>query len=135
MTPMSDVAQGPGWWQANDGRWYPPQPAQPSLGAPLVPPATGPSTYPGMQAQQTYPWPEPSGGYVAVYRNRTVGTLIVVLGLAGLIWGVGLAFTAMAINSSLGVPHDEKIGAWIVTSGVLLAGLTTVVIGFLYRRN
>lgn len=21
---MSDVSQGPGWWQASDGRWYPP---------------------------------------------------------------------------------------------------------------
>lgn len=25
---MSDVSQGPGWWLASDGRWYPPQ-AQP----------------------------------------------------------------------------------------------------------
>lgn len=22
---MSDVSQGAGWWQASDGRWYPPQ--------------------------------------------------------------------------------------------------------------
>lgn len=22
---MSDVQQGPGWWQASDGRWYPPE--------------------------------------------------------------------------------------------------------------
>lgn len=22
---MSDMAQGPGWWQAGDGKWYPPQ--------------------------------------------------------------------------------------------------------------
>jgi hypothetical protein len=22
---MSDVSQGPGWWQASDGRWYPPE--------------------------------------------------------------------------------------------------------------
>ena len=22
---MSDVPQGEGWWQASDGRWYPPQ--------------------------------------------------------------------------------------------------------------
>lgn len=25
---MSDAAQGPGWWQASDGKWYPPEPAQ-----------------------------------------------------------------------------------------------------------
>ena len=23
---MSEVPQGPGWWQATDGKWYPPQP-------------------------------------------------------------------------------------------------------------
>lgn len=33
---MSDSSQGPGWWQASDGRWYPPQPA--NL-APTPPPA------------------------------------------------------------------------------------------------
>lgn len=26
---MSDTAQGPGWWLASDGKWYPPQPVQP----------------------------------------------------------------------------------------------------------
>lgn len=25
---MSDQAQGPGWWLASDGKWYPPQPDQ-----------------------------------------------------------------------------------------------------------
>lgn len=39
---MSDVSQGPGWWQASDGKWYPPEQApgaQP--GAPTGPPAYG----------------------------------------------------------------------------------------------
>jgi hypothetical protein len=38
---MSDSSQGPGWWQASDGRWYPPQshptqatPPPPTYGAP-----------------------------------------------------------------------------------------------------
>lgn len=26
---MSDVSQGPGWWQAGDGKWYPPQTSGP----------------------------------------------------------------------------------------------------------
>lgn len=36
---MSDASQGPGWWQASDGKWYPPeqapgyQPPQPGMGA------------------------------------------------------------------------------------------------------
>lgn len=44
---MSDTSQGPGWWQASDGRWYPPTarpgtptpPAQPL--APYGPPPVG----------------------------------------------------------------------------------------------
>lgn len=34
---MSDQSQGPGWWQASDGKWYPPEQApgyQPAGGAP-----------------------------------------------------------------------------------------------------
>lgn len=31
---MSDISQGPGWWQASDGKWYPPEqaPASPPPG-------------------------------------------------------------------------------------------------------
>jgi uncharacterized RDD family membrane protein YckC len=32
---MSDVSQGPGWWEASDGKWYPPQSqAPPPVGQP-----------------------------------------------------------------------------------------------------
>jgi Flp pilus assembly pilin Flp len=27
---MNDIPQGPGWWQAGDGKWYPPQPPPPA---------------------------------------------------------------------------------------------------------
>jgi len=26
---MSDISQGDGWWQASDGKWYPPESAHP----------------------------------------------------------------------------------------------------------
>lgn len=39
---MSDMQQGPGWWMASDGKWYPPE----SRAQPLPPP----------------PWPSPPGG-------------------------------------------------------------------------
>ena len=29
---MSDFPQGPGWWQATDGKWYPPEPPPPPSG-------------------------------------------------------------------------------------------------------
>ncbi len=34
---MSDLQQGPGWWQASDGKWYPP------TSAPYPPPTSTPS--------------------------------------------------------------------------------------------
>ncbi len=34
---MSDVSQGPGWWRASDGRWYPPEMHPPKV----RPPRTG----------------------------------------------------------------------------------------------
>ena len=42
---MSDVPQGPGWWQASDGKWYAPEqfpsgyPTTPPPAVIVVPPA------------------------------------------------------------------------------------------------
>jgi Domain of unknown function (DUF4190) len=88
---MSDIQQGPEWWQATDGKWYPPEthplrrtPAPEHLpgrddqihttgygGAPTVPPATyptgptgyptGPSTQPGAGYPNVTPTGVPSG--------------------------------------------------------------------------
>ncbi len=49
---MSDQAQGPGWWQASDGKWYPPEqaPQQPAFGQPPMgqPVVYAPQTKSGM---------------------------------------------------------------------------------------
>lgn len=34
---MSDQSQGPGWWQAADGKWYPPEAATMPAATPSVP--------------------------------------------------------------------------------------------------
>ncbi len=46
----ADTPQGPGWWQASDGKWYPPDqvsgqqpPVPPAPTAPLTSPAPAPS--------------------------------------------------------------------------------------------
>lgn len=52
---MSDTSQGPGWWQASDGKWYPPEQAPGA--APTAPPSGG---YGGAQQQSGSPQP---GGY------------------------------------------------------------------------
>ncbi len=38
---MSDIQQ-PGWWQASDGKWYPPQDGQPSSAPGTAQTGTGP---------------------------------------------------------------------------------------------
>ena len=40
---MSDTSQGPGWWQASDGKWYPPEqaPGGPAPGGGGMQPAAG----------------------------------------------------------------------------------------------
>jgi hypothetical protein len=46
--PMSDVSQGPGWWLASDGKWYPPEQAPPP--PPPPPPPTGAAAAPAKPA-------------------------------------------------------------------------------------
>ncbi len=57
---MSDYAQGPGWWQASDGKWYPPQDPAPSAPAgpwsttpPAVTPYSNPYVAPAYQTVTT----------------------------------------------------------------------------------
>jgi hypothetical protein len=61
---MSMQPQGPGWWRASDGRWYPPQPRQ---------------TYPP-QPRPAYP-PQPFGAGPPVPQKKSGGhgVLIAVL--------------------------------------------------------
>ncbi|MEY2569223.1 MAG: hypothetical protein QOE35_3752 [Actinomycetota bacterium] len=63
---MSDATQGPGWWQASDGLWYPPD-QHPDFAAPTeavesVPPADA------TQAMAPVPPPVPPGPPVVVAR-------------------------------------------------------------------
>lgn len=81
---MSGVSQGSGWWQASDGKWYPPEqrpnnPPPPQTGAPV------PST-PGDLVQQ-FRSVVPTG-VVGRQRNpwAVVGLTIVTLGIYGLYW-------------------------------------------------
>ena len=80
---MSDVSQGPGWWQASDGKWYPP--------------ASAPAAY---QPEPTYPPPAAAyslaaPGYQPTAPPRTNG-----LAVTSLVLGI-LAFVTCAVT---GIP-------------------------------
>lgn len=74
---MSDTSQGPGWWQASDGKFYPPEthpvtgsqgsgavtpPAQPAAPTPMTPDVDGPTVAGGTPS--AFPGPGPVDGTV-----------------------------------------------------------------------
>ncbi len=91
---MSDVSQGPGWWQASDGKWYPPE-QRPASEPPVAAPA---ASYP-----RTQPGASPLGP-LADWGTRALATLIdwaasAVVAIAGLI----VAGIIGAISTALGI--------------------------------
>lgn len=78
---MSDIQQGPDWWRASDGRWYPPEthpdhrpPAAPS---PVVPSSTDShDTTPGPASVTS---PEPSGGPGPFWRRPRFLVIVAVV--------------------------------------------------------
>jgi hypothetical protein len=79
---MSDSSQGPGWWQASDGRWYPPQshPTQQAAPPPAAPPQAVPPAYVGPLAPATYGTP-----VAATKKSGMPGWAKVVLILGGIL--------------------------------------------------
>lgn len=70
---MSDVSQGPGWWLASDGKWYPPHTAPQAT---LPPDATGayPQQYPaaaetGAATAEAYAQQGAPAGYPGAYQQ------------------------------------------------------------------
>lgn len=54
---MSEFSQGKGWWQASDGKWYPPEAAPPGFAAPT----SGAPTAPVPPVAPTQPFGQPVG--------------------------------------------------------------------------
>jgi hypothetical protein len=88
---MSDAPQGPGWWQASDGKWYPPE-QQPAGGAPSGPPpaygAAGPGGAPKLDVGTAI-----SYGFNKFFAN--IGPLLILLLV---IIGVQVVFNFIAFG-------------------------------------
>lgn len=63
----SNAAQRPGWWQASDGNWYPPQQQPGYAPAPSAPPAPQPSSTPAAYPQYPAPGGQPFGNAQAAF--------------------------------------------------------------------
>jgi hypothetical protein len=71
---MSDFSQGEGWWQASDGKWYPPETATPGYAAPALSPMAAPAPAPA-------PAPKKSG----LGTGPIVGIVVAVVVVVGAI--------------------------------------------------
>ena len=117
---MSDQSQGHGWWQASDGKWYPPESAPPSVftsvGAPAIPSGPGTST--------EQPWYEKTWvvvlsllfcfplGLVIVWINKrfTQKTKVVITGVVLVLAVIG------GISSAASPPEEpEKAAPALIT--------------------
>lgn len=125
---MSETSEGAGWWQASDGKWYPPDqhPGQapvpddaPSQFEPAAPSQFGPSAgyseagygqpvYGPPSNPYGYPPPTPSYayGYAPGYQpDNGMGTAALVLGIIGalLFWFIGVSWILAALAIIFGI--------------------------------
>jgi hypothetical protein len=84
---VSDVSQGPGWWQASDGKWYPPQPA--ATPPPVAPP------------------PGPQWGGPPPAKKSNKGCLIA-LAVAGVIVVLGIVAVVVVVFA-VGDEVDDRV--------------------------
>ena len=117
---MSDTSQGPGWWQASDGKWYPPEQApgyQPPGG-----PAGGAPSGTDLGSTLTYAWTKftQSIGEWVVLWLIMIGVVIVGGIIAGiLVAGAGIGGFSFRFNI-LGIGFGLVLG---IVQGILLVAV------------
>ena len=114
---MSDFQQGPGWWQASDGKWYPPEqapgaaPTQPTA-PPTQPPAFGSPTF--QNPGTTYMGYGATGGLgagsapLAAWGDRVVAYILDVV-------IVGVALMAFFIVGLILAAVSDTLGAIVIS--------------------
>jgi len=104
---VSDTSQGPGWWQASDGKWYPPEQApgyQAPMGAPMVGPPAATNAF-DVGAALTWTWTK--------FQANLQPLLIlgaVVGGMDLIIWFAARFTTSLVASTAL------SLGAGIITT-------------------
>jgi hypothetical protein len=117
---MSDTSQGPGWWQASDGKWYPPQQQQSYWSPP--PPQVGypPPPYPGAYQQPYPPGRAPSTNGLAV------ASLVL-----SIVWLGGLGSLLAVVFGIVARRQIRASGGRQGGDGMALAGLLIGIVGLL----
>lgn len=140
---MSDAPQGPGWWQASDGKWYPPTatpgtPRPPSAAGPQpygpgVPPSGGPAPW-GPPAPYGYGYaPSPTGTPTGLPSVNGLATASLVLGVLSLVVCCGPFMLCSLVGLPLGIyalTRINKRAADPGPRGLAIAGVVLNGIGF-----
>ena len=125
---MSDSSNGPGWWQASDAKWYPPE------SAPAAPPPIAYPQQPAYQPLGAHPQP---GGYGAPPLPHTdglaigslvssiVGALLIIFcfGLAGTIAGFVMGLIS---RNRIKASNGALTGEGMALAGMIIGGVATV---------
>jgi cation transport ATPase len=77
---MSDVSNGPGWWQASDGKWYPPE-QQPGYQASSRPPSASSTQGSSGRASSAQSFNFDMKRWSQVERTSVVATLVLFISL------------------------------------------------------
>lgn len=110
---MSDTQQGPGWWKASDGRWYPPEthpdyrppPPPPPRPVPAPPQHARPPAQPRPGPAPNYgPWSDPPQKRVKVKGGTSIWKVAL-----GVMLGMFLFVIACSAIISNGVDTGKKL--------------------------
>jgi hypothetical protein len=130
---MSDTPQDSTWWQASDGKWYPPESATPP------PPAPPPAPQPFAAPQQPFgaqPFPGVPGAGLPSVNGQAVASMV--LGIVALVfcwcWPVG--GVCAIVGLPLGLVARSRISkgeadpkpSGMATAGVVMCGIAIVLI-------
>jgi hypothetical protein len=121
---MSDISQGPGWWQASDGRWYPPE-HLPGYQVPVPPPFGAPSPYPPVSVLSAPPAPRSTNGLAIA---SLVLSLLWIGGLGSLLAVVFAFVSRRQIRESRGTQGGDGLAIAGLVIG-LFGLVMTVLIG------
>ena len=131
---MSDTSQGPGWWQASDGKWYTPEQApgyelqsqDPGAAVEYASPqpssiaAAAPVPPPQAYAATQYPGPPQS--------PKTNGMAIASLVL-GILWFAGVGAVLAVIFGFVGRKKIEESQGRQTGGGLAIAGIVLGIVG------
>jgi hypothetical protein len=113
MGTMSQFSQGPGWWLASDGKWYPPEAA---------------ASQPSQPPQQSQQWGQPVSGSYPPARPGMNGLAIAAL-VCGILWGFGLLSVVALILGIIAIGQTKpggQRGRGLAIAGVVLGGVGVV---------